>query len=299
MATDFKAWAETVKAQLAQSNRNPRLERLQKAAREEAWPDAHQAIEEMSRFERAVFVPFVLIDNLEQGRPARPLVELISGKQVEYQSLMGGAANRWLGQVLQQRLGASEVVTALPPSIGSASMLVEQIEGELAAGHVDVAKELLNGVHPLHKVRRSKARLLIAEKLTGSEREQWLMDAVDEARGREFVEDGGEEAEALADTLEQLALAFRLPSDHPAVVGATRRLSALCRTRARKNVRDYGLIVGVIAAAVRAGQDRDPQWYAVARALSERLFEFETDAAIALAGAARALGEASADADEQ
>src|SRR6187551_1470399 len=127
MATDFKAWAETVREQLAQSHRNPRLERLQQAARAQTWPDAHQVIEEMSRFERAVFVPFVLIHNLEQGHASQPLAELLRGKQVEYESLMGGAANRWLAQVLQQRLGASGVASALPPSVATAHALVEQI----------------------------------------------------------------------------------------------------------------------------------------------------------------------------
>ena len=200
---------------------------------------------------------------------------------------------------LPRRLGltwADEVGVQLPASsvaardayghgqwlqVRTAERLLESGRAEAAIAHAERID-----AHARETVADVWARLGLCFAADDPRRDAALLQAARAGAVRPMIQDGGEEASAFGAALRRFADGG-VPADHPAVRLAHAGLLALAKTRARKDVRSYGVMVAGVAAGLRAEREQERGWLELARALEAAVW---SDDLAARVGAAVALG---------
>lgn len=127
-------------------------------------------------------------------------------------------------------------------------------------------------IHPYNKEKRGQALALLGLHAPDPKQGKTLLtDAVKAAKARPQIQDGGEEAEALGEVLKVFAEGG-LDAEHAAVKACVKGLDTLGKTYKRRDVRSYGVRIGALAAAARAGRDGDQAWLAIAEGLHDRIW---------------------------
>lgn len=201
----------------------------------------------------------------------------------------------WDAEVLPH-LDVAALKGAAPSGYLAARQLQAAAERAVAAGDLAGAERLAEAIDAHHKVARAHAWCAIAAATPGVGAADLAWErAIKAAKQPPMIQDGGEEAEALASVV--TALVDQRPPHHAAVAAAIAALLQLGKKRAPKDVRSNGICLAAAACARRASRDSThaEAWMAHAEALLGSQIDDGRPvwaARILLAAAARARGSA-------
>jgi hypothetical protein len=148
--------------------------------------------------------------------------------------------------------------------VSAGRLAASLVRRAIARGRAGDARTLHASIPPEAKEARAVAGAVIALAEQEAEaRDRGLSSAIDHASAEPIVQDGGEEVEALASLLAELA---ELPPSHRAVIATREAIERLCdRFIDRKDTRSRGA-ARALEACARASE-RDAGWLAHAHAL--------------------------------
>lgn len=159
-----------------------------------------------------------------------------------------------------QVLSSASIVQVLAKSTSDARLISRLVEQRLASSRLEDARIFADALSPYWKDAKATAlaRLGVAERAL--EPTQTLMPAIEIISATPLIQDGGEEADAVASVFRVFAHGG-VDADDSAVLRGVELLRRLTKKRVEKDVCGWGAANAVESCALRRD---DPKWLAVA-----------------------------------